>query len=38
MSRSASVLVIDDEEIMREILQALLEREGCQPSTHQWRR
>ena len=32
MLRSASVLVIDDEEIMREILQALLEREGCQVS------
>ena len=32
MLRSASVLVIDDEEIMREILQTLLEREGCQVS------
>jgi two-component system response regulator PilR (NtrC family) len=28
MPRTASVLVIDDEEIMREILQTLLEREG----------
>jgi two-component system, NtrC family, response regulator PilR len=28
MRRNGSVLVIDDEEIMREILQALLEREG----------
>ncbi|MBI2834693.1 MAG: sigma-54-dependent Fis family transcriptional regulator [Acidobacteria bacterium] len=28
MSRNASVLVIDDEEIMREILEALLAREG----------
>jgi len=28
MRRNASVLVIDDEEIMREILQTLLEREG----------
>ena len=32
MLLSASVLVIDDEEIMREILQTLLEREGCQVS------
>ena len=32
MLRDASVLVIDDEEIMREILQTLLEREGCQVS------
>jgi two-component system response regulator PilR (NtrC family) len=29
MLSNASVLVIDDEEIMREILQTLLEREGC---------
>ena len=28
MRRNGSVLVIDDEEIMREILQTLLEREG----------
>ena len=28
MRRNASVLVIDDEEIMREILETLLEREG----------
>ena len=28
MRRNASILVIDDEEIMREILQTLLEREG----------
>ena len=32
MLHDASVLVIDDEEIMREILQTLLEREGCQVS------
>ena len=32
MLHSASVLVIDDEEIMREILQTLLEREGYQVS------
>jgi len=30
MLRGASILVVDDEEIMREILQALLEREGCE--------
>ena len=28
MRRNASILVIDDEEIMREILEALLTREG----------
>ena len=28
MRRNASILVIDDEEIMREILEALLQREG----------
>jgi DNA-binding NtrC family response regulator len=28
MSRQGSILVIDDEEIMREILEALLTREG----------
>jgi two-component system response regulator PilR (NtrC family) len=32
MIHNASVLVIDDEEIMREVLQTLLEREGCQVS------
>ena len=32
MLQNASVLVIDDEEIMREILQTLLEREGCRVS------
>ncbi len=32
MLRNASVLIVDDEEIMREILQALLEREGCRVS------
>jgi two-component system response regulator PilR (NtrC family) len=32
MLRNASVLIIDDEEVMREILQVLLEREGCQVS------
>ncbi len=32
MLKNASVLVIDDEEIMREILQTLLEREQCQVS------
>ncbi|MDP6581958.1 MAG: sigma-54 dependent transcriptional regulator [Vicinamibacterales bacterium] len=32
MLRNAAVLIIDDEEIMREILQVLLEREGCQVS------
>ena len=32
MSSDASVLVIDDEEIIREALQALLEAEGCQVS------
>ena len=32
MLDNASVLVVDDEEIMREILQTLLEREGCQVS------
>ena len=30
MRRNASILVIDDEEIMREILEALLTREGYQ--------
>ena len=29
MLRDASILVVDDEEIMREILEALLTREGC---------
>ena len=29
MLRSASILVVDDEAIMREILESLLEREGC---------
>ncbi|MEE2637431.1 MAG: sigma-54 dependent transcriptional regulator [Acidobacteriota bacterium] len=33
MLSDASVLVVDDEEIMREILQTLLEREGCQVLT-----
>ncbi len=33
MPTDASVLVIDDEEIMREILQTLLEREGYRVST-----
>jgi len=33
MLSDVSVLVVDDEEIMREILQTLLEREGCQVST-----
>jgi CheY-like chemotaxis protein len=28
MARNGSVLIIDDEEIMREILEALLSREG----------
>ena len=32
MLEGASVLVIDDEEIMREILQTLLDREGCRVS------
>ena len=32
MLRNASVLIVDDEEIMREILQVLLERQGCQVS------
>ena len=32
MLRGASVLIVDDEEVMREILQALLEREGCNVS------
>ena len=32
MLEGASVLVIDDEEIMREILQTLLDREGCHVS------
>ena len=30
MARNGSVLVVDDEEIMREILEALLTREGYQ--------
>ena len=30
MNRTGSILVIDDEEIMREILEALLTREGYQ--------
>jgi len=30
MRRNASILVIDDEEIMREILEALLTRDGYQ--------
>ena len=33
MLPDAFVLIIDDEEIMREILQTLLEREGCRVST-----
>ena len=28
MARSGSVLIVDDEEVMREILEALLVREG----------
>jgi two-component system response regulator PilR (NtrC family) len=32
MLRNASVLVVDDEEVMRDVLQGLLEREGCQVS------
>ena len=32
MLRDTSVLVVDDEEVMREILQTLLEREGCRVS------
>ena len=35
MLRDASVLVIDDEEIMRDILQTLLEREGATVSLAQ---
>ncbi len=31
--RDTSVLVVDDEEVMREVLQTLLVREGCQVST-----
>ena len=33
MLKNASVLIVDDEEIMREILRTLLEREGCLVST-----
>jgi DNA-binding NtrC family response regulator len=33
MTRTGSILVIDDEEIMREILEALLTREGASPPT-----
>ncbi|MBM64484.1 MAG: Fis family transcriptional regulator [Acidobacteria bacterium] len=32
MLRDTSVLIVDDEEVMREILQTLLEREGCRVS------
>ena len=32
MLRGASVLIVDDEEVMREILHALLDREGCKVS------
>ncbi len=33
MIRDTSVLVVDDEEVMREVLQTLLVREGCEVST-----
>ena len=33
MLRDTSVLIVDDEEVMREILQTLLVREGCRVST-----
>ena len=33
MLKNASVLIIDDEEIMREVLRTLLEHEGCLVST-----
>ena len=33
MLRHTSILVVDDEEVMRDVLQTLLEREGCDVST-----